>query len=85
MENGGTHFSHWLPPIVVLLGLMGRRRAQHRATHYQRSLFTAADCTDSSRLQAPTLVERVKDALEPDVSVATCVNDGSIFLALGLW
>jgi ATP-dependent HslUV protease ATP-binding subunit HslU len=34
---------------------------------------------------APTLVERVKDALEPDVSLATCVNDGSIFLALGLW
>ena len=36
-------------------------------------------------MQAPTLVERVKDALEPDIGIATVVNDGSIYLALSTW
>lgn len=36
-------------------------------------------------MQAPTLIERVKDALEPDIGIATVVNDGSIYLALSTW
>lgn len=36
-------------------------------------------------LQAPTVLERVKDAIEPDIGIATIVNDGSIYLALSTW
>lgn len=30
-------------------------------------------------------MERIKDAVEPDLSVAAFVNDGSVFLVLGAW
>ena len=36
-------------------------------------------------MQAPTLIERIKDAVEPDIGIATVVNDGSIYLALSTW
>ena len=35
--------------------------------------------------QAPTVVERIRDAIEPDIGIATVVNDGSIYLALSTW
>jgi hypothetical protein len=32
-----------------------------------------------------SIIQRIKDAFEPNVSSVTLVNDGSIFLALALW
>ncbi|KAK9817257.1 hypothetical protein WJX72_011944 [[Myrmecia] bisecta] len=33
----------------------------------------------------PSLIQRIKDRMEPSVPKTTLVNDGSIFVALGIW
>ena len=38
-----------------------------------------------SLLQKKNLWQKFRDLLEPSVAGPTIVNDGSIFLALGIW
>lgn len=47
-------------------------------------LLSDASAT-ASMLQRKNLLEQFKERLEPSVAGPTIVNDGSIFMALGIW
>ena len=49
------------------------------------TLLPSEGSESASTLQRKNLLEQFKERLEPSVAGPTIVNDGSIFMALGVW
>ena len=55
------------------------------AVFFSSILLLSIALANASMLQRKNLLEQFKERLEPSVAGPTIVNDGSIFMALGIW
>lgn len=79
----GTHAESKERIMLAKEKIIYKSSLKHRLQHGMQLSFKGRK--DGGKPRSKSVLQRIRDVFEPDVSMTTVINDGSIFLALAAW